>query len=79
MRGLCKERAIRGSDATTLRIRNAKASIVATDSDGRRCFRAFRRRVAGHSARRVRAPRVPSVRAVSSASDRFLACVFERR
>jgi hypothetical protein len=76
---LCKERTIRGRDATILRIRNAKASIAATDSDERRCFRAFRRRVTGRSAQRVRLQRVPSVRAVARASDRFLACAFERR
>jgi hypothetical protein len=62
-----------------LPIRDANASTAATDSDERRQVQALQRRAVDRSASRVRAQRLRRVRAATRASDRFLACVFERR
>jgi hypothetical protein len=48
-----------GRDATTLPIRDAKAPLVATDSDERRQVRALLRRAVDRMAARARAKRLP--------------------
>jgi len=68
-----------GRHATALRIRDANAPIAATDSDERRQVRLLQRRAVDRAAPRARARRLRRVRAATRASDRFLACVFERR
>jgi len=62
-----------------LPIRDANAPIAATDSDERLQVRALQRRAVDRTASRVRAQRLRRVRAATRASDRFLACAFERR
>jgi len=62
-----------------LRTRGANAAIAATDSDERRQVRALQRRVVDRTASRANAQRLRRAGAVTRASDRFLAHVFERR
>jgi hypothetical protein len=68
-----------GRHATALRIRGVNAAIAAMDSDERRRARALQRQVVDRTASRAHAQRPRRAGAVTHASDRFLARVFERR